>query len=127
MKHLQSVLKVNIDPTAPSMDLTLKRFGAASNMWHAAAKIVSTVMKPVWSATSTRTGNDTPCKFSVAGQELPVPVANAPAALQRCMQPPGLAGQRGYGVSGGCGAAGLQFVSSNANNSYSLSQDLLQV
>jgi hypothetical protein len=54
-------------------------------------------------------------------------VGNAPAALQRCMQPTGLRGQRGYGVSGGCGAAGLQFVSSNANNSYTLSQDLLQV
>ena len=43
------------------------------------------------------------------------------------MQPPGVGGQRGYGVSGGCGAAGLQFLSSDANNSYSLSQDLLQV
>jgi hypothetical protein len=43
------------------------------------------------------------------------------------MQPPGLSSQRGYGVSGDCGAAGLQFVSSTANNSYSLSQDLLQV
>lgn len=26
--RLQSILKVNIDPTAPRMDLTLKRFGA---------------------------------------------------------------------------------------------------
>ena len=70
---------------------------------------------------------DGPCNVFIAGQELAIPVANAPAALQRCMQPPGLGGHRGYGVGSGCGAAGLQFVNSDANNSYSLGQDLLQV
>ena len=30
-------MKVNIDPTAPSMDLTLKRFGAAFTTRHPAA------------------------------------------------------------------------------------------
>jgi hypothetical protein len=35
--HVQSILKVNIDPTAPSMDLTLKRFGAATSIGHCAA------------------------------------------------------------------------------------------
>ena len=36
---LQSILKVNIDPTAPSMDLTLKRCGAACPLWHTAVML----------------------------------------------------------------------------------------
>lgn len=56
-----------------------------------------------------------------------MPVGRAPAALERCMQPPGQGGRKGYGVTGGCGAAGMLFAGSTANGSYGMSRQLLQV
>jgi len=57
-----------------------------------------------------------------------VPVGNAPAALAACVQPADQQGRRGYGVSMGCGAAGMLFTNSTGQtNSYAMSQQLLQV
>ena len=141
---VQSILKVNIDPTAPSLVTTLSSLGETPSSVseamlshtmscvpqfkfnrHHEFRIVRRCHSHKNASRLLHTYQHSHC---CAGQQSALPIGNMPDALSACALPPAAAASAAYGEGGRCGAAGISLLPRDgALSSTDMSQQLLNV